>query len=93
VCDGRDREHRCQHEADREHPDRPHVRAELTQGGEERGAVEQRREDGDEHQIRRELHGWRAGHEPDSDTAEDEQDRVRDPDDLREYEQQQACGE
>ena len=35
--------------------DRAHVRAQLAQRGEERRAVEQRREDGDEHQLRPQL--------------------------------------
>ena len=42
-------------------------------------AVEERRQDGDEHEVGRQLDLRNPGYEPEREPAEDEQDRVRNP--------------
>ena len=79
VGDDRDRGHRHQHEPDRQQADRPRVRAQIAQRGEERRGVEQRRQHADEHELGRQLEVGDPRHESERETAEDEQDRIRDP--------------
>jgi hypothetical protein len=58
--------------------DRPHVRAQLAQIGEEAARVQQRREEDHEHESGVEAHVWNAGQEAEHRAAEDQQDGVRD---------------
>ena len=90
VGDDCDRDRRGQHETDGEERDRDSVGPELAQRGEEGGAVQERREERDEHEVGRELDRRHARHEAEREAAEDEEDRVRDPDDLRDREQRGA---
>lgn len=55
MGDRRDHDSRDDHEADGEHPDRPDVRAQLTQVREERGRVEERRQEDQQHDLGVEL--------------------------------------
>ena len=89
VRDGGDGKHRDEHEPDREEPDRLHVRPELAQRGEERAAVEQRRQHRDEHEVRVQVHLGRMRHEADHRAAEHQHDRVRDAQELRGRKQQE----
>ena len=93
VGDPRDNHHRHQHEPDREQPDRTHVRAQLAERGEVRAGVEQRRQDGHEHQVRPQGDRRDPGNESNRQAAEHEQDRVGDPDELRGREQDRPGGE
>ena len=87
VADDRDGDHRRRHEADREQRDRPQVLTELAQSGVERGRVEERRQDAEQHDVRRHVHVRHARHEPEPEPAEHEQDRVRDAQRLRQQQQ------
>ena len=62
--------------------DRLQVRPELPQRGEEGRAVQERRQDGDEDEVRRQLDRRDPGHEPEREPTDHEQDRVRDADSL-----------
>jgi hypothetical protein len=77
VRDDRDRAHRRQHEADRQQRDRAHVAPQVVQVGEERGRVQQRRQEDHEHQLGLELDLGQAGHEAERQPAHDQHDRVR----------------
>ena len=79
VRDDRDDDHRQQDEADREQPDRPQVRPQVAQRGEERGPVEERRQHAHEHEIGWQVDLRQAGDEAEREPAEHEQDRIRDP--------------
>ena len=61
------------------------VAAKAVEVGEERRDVEQRRQEQHEHELRVELDIRHAGHEPDAEAAEDEQDRVRHAEPAREH--------
>ena len=87
VGDDGDGGHRHQHEPDREQADRPRVRAQVAERGEERGGVEERRQDADEHELGLELEGRDPRREPEREAAEHEQDRVGDSRPRREREQ------
>ena len=83
VGDERDRERGRQHQPDREHADLAHVLAQLAQAGEEARAVEQRREEDEQDEVRLQL-GVRDPRDPrDGEAAEDEEDRVRDREHAR----------
>jgi hypothetical protein len=84
VRDERDPAGRHEHEPDREPADRPHVALELARVGEEGGAVEQRRQEQQEHEVRVERDLADPGHEPEREPARDEGDRVGHADDPRE---------
>ncbi len=79
MRDDRDRARGRDHEPDGEDADRTEVRPQLPERREERTGVEKRRKDRDEDEIRRELDGRDARHEPERQPAENEEDRVRDP--------------
>ena len=79
MRDDSDADGRREHEAESEQPDRPHVRSQLAKRGEEGGAVEERREHAEEDELRVELELRHARHDADRQAAEDEQDRIRDP--------------
>ena len=66
-------------ESDREQADRSDVRPEITERREERRAVEQRREDAEEDELRLELELGHCRDDADREAAEHEQDRIRDP--------------
>ncbi len=93
MRDDRDDDHRQQHEPDREQPDRPEVRAQVAQRGEERGPVEERRQHADEHELGRQVDLGQAGHEAERETAEHEQDRIRDPQLRDEHQHRGPCDE
>jgi len=61
-------------EPDREQRDRPQVRAQVAQPGEERRGIEERRQDRDEHEVRGQLHLGQPWHETEQQTAGDEED-------------------
>ena len=79
MCDDCDDDDRQEHEADREQPDRPDVRAQVAQRGEEGGTVEERRQYADEHEVGWQIDLGQAGHEAEHEPAEHEQDRIRNP--------------
>ena len=79
VRDNRDAARRRGDEADREQRDRAEVRPQVAEPGEERGRVEERRQDRDEDEIRRQLQVRQPGHEAEQQAADDEQDRDRQP--------------
>ena len=62
------------------------VRAQIAEGREESGAVEQRWQDAEEDELRRQLELGHARSDPDEQPAENEQDRVRDPEGRSERE-------
>ena len=64
VRDDGDDDHRQQHEPDGEQPDRPQVRPQVAQRGEERGAVEERRQDPDEDEVGRQVDLGQPGTKP-----------------------------
>ena len=78
-------------EPDREQPDRAQVGAQVAQRGEERGAVEERRQDADEDEVGRQVDLGQARDEAEREAAEHEQDRVRDPQLRDEHEHRCAC--
>ena len=59
--------------------DRAQVRAQVSQPGEERRRVEQRRQDRHQHQVGRQREVRQAGHEPEQQAAADQEDRGRHP--------------
>ena len=67
-------------------------RSSRSAGGERR-EVEERRQDADQHDLRRHRHLRHAGPEADQQPAEDEQDRVRDPQRPGEHQQRRARDE
>ena len=71
--DGYDR-HGRDHKPDRQHSDGTGVRAQVPQRGEESGGVEQRRKDGDEDDVRRQLKRRDSGHEAESQSSEHQED-------------------
>ncbi len=79
MRDHGDDDRRHYYEPDCEEPDRADVGAEIAERGEERGPVEERRQDAEEDELRLELEVGHARHEPDREPADDEQDRIRDP--------------
>ena len=87
VRDDRNRDHRRGHEPERQQRDRPLVRAQVAQRGEERAGVEERRQDGHEHDVRGQRDLRQTGDEAHHDAAEHEQDRQRQPQRRREREQ------
>ena len=74
--DGRRRD---QHEPDRVEGDRPRAVAQAAQVGEERGRVQQRRQEDQQHQVGVELDARDPRHQPEQQATEHERDRVRDP--------------
>ena len=66
VRDDRDRGHRRDDEAECEQRDRPLVRAQVAERREERAGVEERRQDGHEHDVRRQRDVRQAGDEADA---------------------------
>ena len=93
VGDERDEHHGQQHEADRQKDDRLQVRAELAEGREEGRAVEERRQDGDENEIRGKLDLGDPRDETEGEPAEHEEDRVRGPHPLGDDDQRSRRGE
>ena len=93
VGDERDEHHGQQHEADRQKDDRLQVRAELAQRGEEGRAIEERRQDGDEDEIRGKLDLGDPRDEAEGEPSEHEEDRVRDPHPLGDDDQCSRRGE
>ena len=87
VRDGGDAGHRRADEADGEQRDRPQVRAQVAQRGEERRRVEKRRQQRDEDDVRRQHELRQPGHEAERDAAGDEQHGYRQPQHGREREQ------
>jgi hypothetical protein len=87
VRDNRHAERRRADEADRQESDRTHVRTQIPHRGEESGRVEQRRKKCDEHELGRQLELGQSRHERERETAENEEDRIRDPHGRREDEQ------
>ncbi len=79
MGDNRDDARRRDDEPDREERDGPEVRAQVAQAGEERCRVEERRQDRDEHEVRRQLHLRQAGHEAEQQPADDEEHCDRHP--------------
>jgi hypothetical protein len=77
---GRDRGGRREDEPDREQPDRPRVPLVVLERREDRGDVEQRRQEDDEDDVRPELDRRKPRDEADRDTAEHHQDRRGDAD-------------
>jgi hypothetical protein len=86
VGDDGDADGREHDEAEREQPDRPNAGSQVTERGEERSAVQERRQDAEEDQLRRKLDGRHPRQEADREAAEHEQDRVRDAQGRRERE-------
>ena len=76
VCDDRDPDGRRDDEADRQEPDRPHVRPQVAERREERCAVEKRRQHAEEDELRLGLELRHSGHEADGEPAEHQEDRV-----------------
>ena len=93
VRDERDPDHGQDDEPEGEQRDRSQVPAQLAQAGAERGVVEERRQDADEHDLRRHRHLRHAWPEGEQEPAEDEQDRVGDPQRPGEHEQHRARDE
>ena len=91
VRHDRDDDHRQEDEADRKQADRPQVRAQVAQRGEERGAVEQQRQDADEDEVGRQVDLGQTGDEAERQPAEHEQDRIRDPQ-LRDEDEHRRTG-
>jgi hypothetical protein len=86
VRDDRDGDHGQQDEPDREHPDRPHIRAQVSERREEGRRVEERRQHPDEHELGRQLEFRHARGEAEREPAEHEQDRIGDVDPRHEHE-------
>jgi hypothetical protein len=63
-------------EADGQPADRPDVALQLARIGEERRAVQQRRKEDEQHEVRAQRHGPDARHEAQREPAEHERDRV-----------------
>ena len=103
MRDDRDADGRDHDEPDREQSDRPGVGAEVAEGREEGGSVEERRQHAEQHQLRLELELGQPREEPEHEPAEHEQDRVGDPqrgrareeggDDRQQAEGDEALGE
>ena len=79
VRDGGNRDHGDQHHRHGQQEYRARVAAQVAQRREERGAVEQRRQEDEQHQLRVELDLRDAGHEADDGAAEHQRDRVGNP--------------
>src|SRR6266540_2274218 len=80
VRDRRDGDHGHQDQHHRRQRDRPRVAAQVRRWREEGRPVQQRRQEQHQHQVGWQLHGRDPWHEPEQESAEDEQDRVRHPD-------------
>ena len=103
VRDDRDADRRHDDEPDREEPDRARVGSQVAERREERRAVEQRRQDAEEDELRLELELGNARDDANGEPADDEQDRVRDTkrrrareqrgDDRQKPERDEAVGE
>jgi hypothetical protein len=93
VRNHRDRERGGDDEADCEQADRPHVRAQVAERGEERCVVQERRQHPEEHELRVEVELGHARQEAEHQPTEHEQDRVGDPYGRREGEQRRDGGE
>ena len=68
---------RRNHEANGERGDRTGARAQVAERGEEGGAVEERRQHAEEHELGLELDLGHPRDEPEDEPADDEQDGVR----------------
>ena len=92
-----DGDRREQHEPDRELADGPDVRLEVPDGRAERGPEQDRRQEQQEDQLGRQLDGRGVGQlgeeQPQAQPAEDEQDRVGDPDPPGDVRQRDREGE
>ena len=84
-CGDRDRGRGDQSE--REQRDGPQVLPQLAQAGVVGGGIEERRQDADEHDVGRHREVGQTGSEAEREPAEHEQDRVRDPQGLRQQQQ------
>jgi hypothetical protein len=93
VCDDSYDDHRHHDNADRKQGDRPGVAAQVAQRGEESGAVEQRREEDQQHQVRVQLQLRDARDVADSDAAEHEGDRVRHAQHARQHREARGARE
>jgi hypothetical protein len=78
VRDHCDRHHRREHEPDGAERHCSQVRADVAQVREERGPVEERRQEHDEHDVRIEADRRHPRHESEQRPAEDEHDRIGD---------------
>src|SRR5262249_53838578 len=87
VGDDGDAGHRRADEPASEQRDRPQIRAQVAQRGEERRRVEERRQERDEDDVRRQDDRRQARDEAERDAARDEQNRHGDPQRGREREQ------
>jgi hypothetical protein len=85
VGDDRDRRHGHEDERDREQRDRLGVSPQVAHGGEERGPVQERWEEDQEHEIRVELHGGNAGQEADHGAPHHQRHRVGHTDQARDH--------
>ena len=93
VHDSRDRHSCCCNQPEREERDRPKIPAQLSQSGVVRGQVEERRQDPDEDDVRRHDQSRYTRGEAEPEPAEDEQDRVRNPQRLGEEQQHRRADE
>ena len=96
MSDGGDADHRRQDEPDRKQRDRTDVPAKLAKRREERGRVEERRQQDEQDQVRLELDLGGARHEPEPGAADRQQDRVGHSQELgcdeqRDHHQQDEC--
>ena len=93
MRDDGDRDRGGEHEPDRKEADRPDVRAQVAERGEEGRAVEERRQEDDENEVGRQLEVRDAGREAGCQPAEHEQDRIRHLHERREREQRRDRSE
>ena len=84
VRDGGDTDHRRGDEPDREQGDGPEVRAQVAHRGEEGRRVEQRRQEAEQDDLGPELELGQTRDEREREPAQHQQDRVRNPQDGRE---------
>jgi hypothetical protein len=78
MGDDRHPGHRREHQPDRDHRDGAEVLPDVAEIGEERGAVDQDRQEHDQHDVRVELDRGYARDEAEDDAADHEHDRVGD---------------
>src|SRR6185436_13149866 len=81
------RERARDHEPDRERADRAEIRPQAPQRSGERRDVEERWQDDEEDQVRVDLDARGAGHEPEGEPADHEEDRIGDAEPSRDRDQ------
>ena len=84
VGDDGDRGRGDQHEPDRGQRDRPRAVAQAAQVGEERGRVQQRRQEDEQHQVGVERDLGDPRHQPEQQASDHQRDRIRDLEPVRE---------